>query len=109
MSSTIITECCGRASFTSAASTEIVSNEPACEKGGRKASGGTVFKRPHVYHYNTMLKHGSLSFTGQMIDFKCWISNTYELEGKPRLRRWFEETLSCKLDLYPFGRLPDQQ
>lgn len=27
-----------------------------------------------------------------------------ELEEKPRLRRWFEGALLCKLDVSPFGR-----
>lgn len=43
------------------------------------------------------------------MDFKYWISNTDELEEKPRLRRWFEAALLCKLDLYPFGRPSDQR
>lgn len=41
------------------------------------------------------------------MDFKCWKSNTDELEEKSRLR--FEEVLLCKLDLYPSGRLSDQR
>lgn len=43
------------------------------------------------------------------MDFKCWISNTNEFEEKPRLRRWFEGALLCKLNLHPFRRLSDQR
>lgn len=60
------------------------------------------------HQLSTRLKNVySLSFTEQKMDFKCWISNTDELEEKLRLR--FEEALLCTLDLYPSGRPSDQR